>query len=84
MEYCGATKGYYGWDYNGATNTKELHKLLTSTIMLRRKKTEVAKEIPEKNHIVIPIEMSREGATEYRRAESQFFSYVSQERGKVD
>lgn len=81
LEYCGATKGYYGWDYNGATNTKELHSLLTSTIMLRRKKTEVAKEIPEKNHIVIPIEMSHAGATEYRRAESQFLSWLRGEYG---
>lgn len=81
LEYCGATKGYYGWDYNGATNTKELHGLLTSTIMLRRKKTEVAKEIPAKNHIVIPIEMSREGATEYRKAESQFLSWLRGEHG---
>lgn len=81
LEYCGAKKGVYGWEYNGATNTKELHKLLTSTIMLRRKKTEVAKEIPEKNHIVVPIEMDRASALEYRRAESQFLSWLRGERG---
>lgn len=74
QRYCGATNNGYGWDFNGATNTKELHDKLAETIMIRRKKEDVLKDLPPKMKIVVPIELSNAG--EYARAENDFISWM--------
>lgn len=73
--YCGAKKGRFGWDFKGATNKKELHDLLTSTLMMRRLKKDVLKELPEKVRSVIPLEITNRKI--YERAEQDFISYLS-------
>ncbi len=52
--YCDARKGKLG-----ASNTKELHEVLSKTIMLRRMKSEVMKELPPKKRIsvFVPIDI---------------------------
>ena len=52
--YCDATKTEYGWDVGGATNTTELTQTLR-TFMLRRKKTDVMKELPAIIRRVVPL-----------------------------
>ena len=39
--------------YDGASNTEELNQILTGKIMLRRRKKEVLKELPEKTRTII-------------------------------
>lgn len=56
--YCGAYEGDWGWDVSGKSNITELHEKL-SYIMIRRKKSEVLTELPEKVRSVIPIEYDK-------------------------
>ena len=47
-KYAGAYRDKFGWHYDGASNLDELQRLLRQSFMIRRKKDEVLKELPEK------------------------------------
>jgi SWI/SNF-related matrix-associated actin-dependent regulator 1 of chromatin subfamily A len=57
--YCNAHKTRFGWDFNGHSNEAELNQLLTETIMIRRLKAEVLKELPAKTFVTVPLEFDR-------------------------
>jgi SWI/SNF-related matrix-associated actin-dependent regulator 1 of chromatin subfamily A len=48
IKFCGAYKGPFGWNFNGATNLKELGRRLRSNFMVQRKKEEVLSDLPDK------------------------------------
>lgn len=77
--YCGARHNGFGWDFNGATNTEELHQILTNSIMIRRLKEDVLPELPEKTHCFIPIEL--ENKAEYKFAERNFILWLNDLKG---
>ena len=79
-QYCGARHNGFGWDFSGATNKEELNQILTSTIMIRRRKADVLKDLPEKMYSFVPMELSNE--TEYRIAEEEFIEYLRGVKGK--
>lgn len=81
-EYCGATHNGFGWDFNGATNTEELHRKLVSTIMLRRTKNEVLKDLPDKIRSFIPISVNNRN--EYEKAEDKFIEYIKDIKGSAE
>lgn len=78
--YCGANHNRFGWDLTGATNKEELHQKLTSTIMLRRKKADVLKDLPDKIHGYVPVELDNRG--EYERAETEFIEWLAETKGE--
>jgi SWI/SNF-related matrix-associated actin-dependent regulator 1 of chromatin subfamily A len=72
--YCGAKHTGFGWDFNGASNIKELHDKLTKSIMIRRLKKDVLKDLPDKQYSFVPIQLSNE--KEYKDAKNNFVEYV--------
>jgi SWI/SNF-related matrix-associated actin-dependent regulator 1 of chromatin subfamily A len=64
------------FDYKGASNTATLHRILSSTVMIRRMKKEVMPELPDKMRSVIPIELSN--LAEYEQAEDDFLDEMEE------
>lgn len=53
--YCAAQENGYGWDMSGSSHLDELQKKLRASIMVRRLKRDVLKELPAKRRSVIEI-----------------------------
>ena len=70
-----------GWTYDGATNTKELHQILTENIMIRRLKKDVMSDLPEKIISIIPIQINNK--EEYQYAEKDFIKWLWERKGKI-
>jgi SWI/SNF-related matrix-associated actin-dependent regulator 1 of chromatin subfamily A len=77
--YCDMKYNGFGWDYSGASHIPELHTILTSTVMLRRLKENVLKDLPDKLFSFVPIEIDNE--EEYIKAESDFIAYIREKKG---
>lgn len=56
--YCDRKKTLYGWDDNGSSNEKELNYILSRTMMIRRLKRDVFKELDRKIRQVIPLQIN--------------------------
>jgi SWI/SNF-related matrix-associated actin-dependent regulator of chromatin subfamily A-like protein 1 len=76
LRYCDAKKTRFGWDRTGASNIKELHAILTRTVMIRRKKKDVLKELPPKQSERIILEISNREL--YTKAERSLIEYLDQ------
>ena len=77
--YCDAKSTGFGMDTSRASNTEELHDKLVKTIMIRRLKSEVLKDLPPKLYSFLPIELNNRG--EYREAEKNFIEFVKRRKG---
>ncbi len=73
-KFCNPTHNGYGWNYNGASNTIELNQILTREIMIRRKKSEVLKDLPAKTRTIIPLPLTNR--PEYERARDNLIKYL--------
>jgi SWI/SNF-related matrix-associated actin-dependent regulator of chromatin subfamily A-like protein 1 len=78
-KFCNLHHNGYSWDFNGASNTDKLHELLINTIMLRRLKSDVLTDLPDKIHSFVPIELDNE--KEYQSAENNFIAFVQRTKG---
>lgn len=66
-------------EYKGATNTEELHELLTSTIMIRRTKEQVFPQLPKR--IRIPVLM--EGGKKLHTTDLSLFAFEKMKQAAV-
>lgn len=80
-KYCGAMHNGFGWDFNGATNLKELNELVTNSLMIRRLKDEVLTQLPPKRRIIVDIDV--ENKKEYNKAKADVIGWL-RTIGKVD
>lgn len=81
LEYCAARKGKFGWDFSGASNLDHLHAKLSSSVLIRRRKLDVLKDLPPKTRVVIPFEIDNRG--EYDRARSDFLFWARDHLGDL-
>lgn len=72
--FCKPRKRYGKWEYRGSDNIPELHELLKKTCMVRRLKSDVLKDLPDKIRRVIPVELS--STEEYRKANINFVQWL--------
>ena len=79
-KFCAAYKDRFGWQMNGSSNEAELNYILSKTIMIRRKKSEVLKDLPEKIHSIAVLEIDNE--TEYKKAEKDIVKYLKETKGE--
>lgn len=79
--YCNATRGQFGWMFDGAENLDELNRKLRETCYIRREKKEVLPELPDKTRTVLPVAI--DNRPEYNRAEEELIEYIK-EQGRVD
>lgn len=76
--YCNARHTGFGWDFTGNSHLDELHHKLTSSVMIRRLKKDVLKDLPEKVHSMNPLEL--DNRAEYDKAEKDFIEYLKEYR----
>lgn len=82
-KYCAPKFNGFATEYTGASNTQELHHILTNPetgIMIRRLKKDVLKDLPAKIRSVVPLEL--ENRQEYNRAVENFLGWL--ERHETD
>jgi len=79
MKYCGAINNGFGWQFTGSSHAEELHKLIFGRIGIRRVKENVLPELPPKQRIIVPFEITNE--KEYKKAESNVINWIAENRG---
>jgi len=74
--YCRPRFTPWGWKYDGASRTKELHKILRNECMIRRLKRDVTPELPSKIRRAISFKLGRRSREIYEHADEDFISWL--------
>jgi SWI/SNF-related matrix-associated actin-dependent regulator of chromatin subfamily A-like protein 1 len=74
--YCGAKQTPWGLDVSGASNTEELHQRIKK-YFIRRRKSEVLKDLPPKLFSGRKVELDIDSYKEYQSANERFADYLS-------
>jgi SWI/SNF-related matrix-associated actin-dependent regulator 1 of chromatin subfamily A len=82
QRYCSPKLTPWGWQFKGATNIKELNAILRDKYMIRRRKSEVMHEMPQKIRNIVHIKL--QSPEEYAFAERDYIGWLRRnERHKV-
>ncbi|MDR2426567.1 MAG: DEAD/DEAH box helicase [Endomicrobium sp.] len=83
-KYCGAYRNTMGfWDTSGAKNLDELQTKLRGTIMIRRMKSDVLKELPSKIRQAVVLEADTKELRDALKEEKQYANVAEQYIDKV-
>jgi SWI/SNF-related matrix-associated actin-dependent regulator 1 of chromatin subfamily A len=72
VRYCNGHQGHFGWDFSGASNLEELQLLLEEKLMIRRLKSDVLAQLPEKFRQVVKLDPNLVKTTGLKQAEKAF------------
>lgn len=56
VRYCEGVQGAFGWDFKGSSNVAELQLLLKCTCLIRRLKSDVLKQLPDKIREIVILD----------------------------
>ena len=73
-KFCGARRAPWGMTYDGATRIKELNRQLRRHGMIRRRKSQVLKDLPPKQRSVVPLDIRKRRA--YNAAVNDFVNWL--------
>jgi SWI/SNF-related matrix-associated actin-dependent regulator 1 of chromatin subfamily A len=76
VQYCPRTWTPWGWDYSRSANTQHLHGRLKSLGMIRNRKVDVLKDLPEIVRQIVPCELTDQ--KEYDTASRDFIGWLKQ------
>lgn len=74
--YCKPRHTRWGWKFDGATNSRELNRILRSEVMIRRRKRDVLPELPDKIRKVVPLALPKKAMREFRAAQEDFLGWL--------
>lgn len=78
--YCAAEQTRFGWDFSGASNEAELAGRLRD-LMVRREKSQVLQDLPEKTRSYIHVELSNKD--EYESREQEILGRLEERYGEA-
>lgn len=74
--YCGPRKRPWGWTFDGASRTAELHKILVETCMIRRRTKDVLSDLPDIRRNVVPFKLNATDRREYVSARNDLVGWL--------
>lgn len=74
--YCGPKKQRWGWEFKGATKMDELHSILKSEVMIRRRKRDVLHQLPKHSNHIQLIQLGKAQRKEYEFAKRDFIAWL--------
>lgn len=74
QEFCRPKKEFGKWTYKGSQNLDKLHATLKRTVMVRRLKEDVVKDLPSKHRVVVSVDITDRG--EYNFARDDFKGWL--------
>lgn len=84
--YCNARQeGKFGWDFKGAANIKELHRLISNYCYFRVEKRDVLKELPSLTEEKVECDLKNK--SKYESAEKDFIQFLidnKEDEDKID
>lgn len=75
-KFCKPRFTRWGWRYDGAANTKKLHRILREQVMIRRLKEDVAKDLPNKQRKIVYYQLKKKQRSEYLLAQDSFLKWL--------